>query len=678
MTLSPPDRSDSNINDLIVDFLKSFDGMKYRTKISAMPAEGARSLVVDYADVSSHDLGLAVELERKPKVLLKIFEEALAEVLNVEAEGYAKGKNLHVRIRGLYDQTSLRSLNTSHESRLILVSGIISKTHQVKPAATVLGYRCIPNDHLVEIELDDFSGFGKPPRPWRCTNCDSMRFYLDKESTKKQDFQLIAIQEMPEDLKPGQLPRAFVAYAFDDMVDRVTPGQRVLLTGIVQTETDGKSRLFETRLLVNNIEIIGRRPEDTPIAREEEEQFRAFAKQPGAFDRLVNSINPAIFGHENVKGALLLQLAGSPQKQLPNGTNLRGDISILLVGDPGIAKSQQLKAVVKMAPRAFYTVGRGTTAAGLGAAVVKEPNGGYSLEAGAAVWCDLGVLAIDEFSSLRQDDAAVLNEIMEQGSCSIAKAGINVNLNARVSVLAAMNPVDGKYDPYKNVVENISVVSIPLLTRFDLIFVMMDEVDSAKDRQITSHIAEMRNTGRFPVAPPLTEEFLKRYLLFVKRLEPELTSEAVTRLQDYYERTRRSANEAGLSITPRWFDALIRLTLARARLLLHERATEDDALSAINVMEGMMNFTLKDPATGKPDVGVLYNKPVSEKGLREAALDLFLELSGERKDPVEDKAFYEGMEKLDKFSSAQAEKVFQDMWKSGVIYEIRAHFFKKA
>ncbi len=203
-------------------------------------------------------------------------------------------------------------------------------------------------------------------------------------------------------------------------------------------------------------------------------------------------------------------------------------------------------------------------------------------------------------------------------------------------------------------------------------------MDSAKDRQITSHIAQMRNTGRFPVAPPLTEEFLKRYLLFVKRLEPELTSEAVTRLQDYYERTRRSANEAGLSITPRWFDALIRLTLARARLLLHERATEDDALSAINVMEGMMNFTLKDPETGKTDVGVLYNKPVSEKGLRDAALDLFLELSGERKDPVEDKAFYDEMEKTGKFTKEQAEKVFQDMWKSGVIFERKPHFFKKA
>ena len=436
-------------------------------------------------------------------------------------------------------------------------------------------------------------------------------------------------------------------------------------------------KLFNSRIEANYVEQMSRRPEDQQVSREEEEKIKSMAALPGAYDRLVASIAPSIFGHELHKEAALLLMVGSPQKSLPDGTTLRGDINILMVGDPGTAKSEILKYVARVAPRGLFTSGRGSTAAGLTAAVVKEKNGMMMLEAGATVLADLGVACIDEFDKMRDEDRSALHEVMEQQTVSVAKGGIIATLNARTSILAAANPLDGKYDPYKNILENVQL-PIPLLTRFDLIFIIRDEADQAYDETVARHILDMRAKSVFPVAPPVEFELLKKYIIYAKKLDPELTEEARNRLSSYYIKLRREASPDQISVTPRWLEGMIRLSIARARVLLHPRVTEDDALHAINLIDRMLKTVAIDQSTKKVDVGVLYNKPISEKGLREAALEIFKRLSGESKQPVEDKAFYEEIEKTGKFTRDQAEKVFQDMWKSGVIYEVRAHHFKKA
>ena len=394
------------------------------------------------------------------------------------------------------------------------------------------------------------------------------------------------------------------------------------------------------------------------------------------YDRLVSSVAPAIYGHELHKEAVLLLMVGSPQKTLPDGSTLRGDINILLVGDPGTAKSELLKYVARVAPRGLFTSGRGSTAAGLTAAVVKEKNGMMMLEAGATVFADLGVAAIDEFDKMRDEDRSALHEVMEQQTASVAKGGIIATLNARTSILAAANPVDGKYDPYKNILENVAL-PVPLLTRFDLIFIIRDEADPALDENVARHILDMRAKSSFPTVPPIDFKVLKKYIVYAKKMDPELTEEARNRLSSFYIKLRREASPDQISVTPRWLEGMVRLSIARARVLLHPRVTEDDALHAINLIDRMLRTVAVDQSTKKVDVGVLYNKPISEKGLREAALEVFKTLAGESKQPVEDKAFYEEIVKSGKFTREQAEKVFQDMWKSGVIYEVRAHFFKK-
>jgi replicative DNA helicase Mcm len=677
--------TESKIKDILVEFLKTFkdsrNELKYRTYISQMPARNSKSLVVDFPDLSEFNTEISTELIKNPTLYLKAFDSAALEALNIENPIYADkiSSEIKVRIRQLPDRTSLRDVTKSQLNMLILVAGMVTRTSELKPLAVRAAFVC-PNLHVTFVPQ---SGLVLK-KPAKCDDerCQETKaFELDEARTEFIDFQVIKIQEMPEELPPGQLPQSFDVHLLGDLVNGARPGDRIALTGIVRAEPDSPTstirlRLFTNRIEANYIEQVGKRPDETEITREEEEKIRAIAAQPAAFDRLVASVAPAIVGHEIHKEACLMLMVGSPQKRLPDGSTLRGDISMLLVGDPGTAKSELLKYVSRVAPRGLYTSGRGSTAAGLTAAVVKEKNGMLMLEAGATVLADLGIACIDEFDKMRDEDRSALHEVMEQQTASVAKGGIVATLNARTSILAAANPELGKYDPFKNILENVPL-PIPLLTRFDLIFIIRDEPDRARDETVAKHILEMRARSTFPEAPPIDFELLKKYIAFAKKTDPEFTEEARTRLSEFYIKLRSQASPDQISVTPRWLEGLIRLSIARARLLLHQRVTEDDALHAINLMERMLQTVAVDVRTKKVDIGVLYDRPLSERGLRETALEVFKKLSGDNKDPVEDKKFYEEMEKEGKFKHEEAVKVFQDMYRSGMIYEVRPHFYRR-
>ena len=678
--------TEAKVKDTFVDFLKSYkdqkNELKYRVQVSQLPVNATRSLVVDYSDLENYNTDLATSLVNEPGPFLSSFDAAAVETLDIENPVYADKirKEMRVRLRDLSDRVSLRAVTKNELNKLILVAGMVTRTSELRPLAVNAAFRCF-NGHITYIEQTGSSTTLRRPIKCETEGCgETKNFELDDLKTEFMDFQVIKIQEMPEELPPGQLPQSFDVNLTGDIVNTARPGDRVFLTGVVKAESEtigGASRkLFNSRIEANYVEQISKRSEEQQITREEEDSFKTLAALPGAYDRLVASVAPAIFGHELHKEAALLLMVGSPQKSLPDGSTLRGDINILLVGDPGTAKSELLKYVARVAPRGLFTSGRGSTAAGLTAAVVKEKNGMMMLEAGATVLADLGVACIDEFDKMRDEDRSALHEVMEQQTVSVAKGGIIATLNARTSILAAANPVDGKYDPYKNILENVAL-PVPLLTRFDLIFIIRDEADPAQDESVAKHILDMRARSSFPTVPPIEFSVLKKYVIYAKQLDPELTEEARNRLSAFYIKLRREATPDQISVTPRWLEGMVRLSIARARVLLHPRVTEDDALHAINLVDRMLRTVAVDQSTKKVDVGVLYNKPISEKGLREAALEVFKSLAGESKQPVEDKAFYEEIAKGGKFTREQAEKVFQDMWKSGVIYEVRAHFFKK-
>ncbi|MEM4297672.1 MAG: LAGLIDADG family homing endonuclease, partial [Nitrososphaerota archaeon] len=340
------------------------------------------------------------------------------------------------------------------------------------------------------------------------------------------------------------------------------------------------------------------------------------------------------------------------------------------------AKSELLKYTARIAPRGLYTSGRGSTAAGLTAAVVRERTGMMMLEAGAVVLADQGLACIDEFDKMRPEDRSALHECMEQQTCSVAKGGIVATLNARTAILAALNPILGKYDPYRNIADNVNI-PIPLLTRFDLIFVLRDVPDRASDEKLARHIIEIHKKGTYATAPPIDFTLLRKYITYAKKINPVLTKEAEERLLEYYLQMRSMGSDMMITVTPRQLESLIRLATARARALLRDKVTEEDALRAISLMKRMLETVGVDVKTGRVDVGVFHGRPLSERNLLETAIDVFKSLEGPEKKPVEERAFIEALIDTKKFTQEDARRMLEILKRSGQIYEVKPGYYRK-
>jgi len=370
-------------------------------------------------------------------------------------------------------------------------------------------------------------------------------------------------------------------------------------------------------------------------------------------------------------------LVGGTSTVLPDGTKLRGDVNILLVGDPGTAKSELLKFTAQVAPRGLFASGRGTTAAGLSAAVIREKNV-LMLEAGVVVLADQGIACIDEFDKMRPEDRSALHEQMEQQRVTIAKGGIYASLNARTAILAAMNPVLGKYNPFQNLTDNIGDVPVPLLTRFDLIFVIKDQPSLGEDEKLASHILSVHAKRAYAKPPPVEFALMKKYIAYAKKGSPELTKDAMDRLREYYLELRKSGGEEGqIPPTPRTLESLIRLATARAKVLLKDEVQEDDALAALSLMNRMVQDVLTDAKTKKTDFGIPLGKPAGERRSMSRAMEIFRSLEGAAEGKqVERRLFKEELLKA-KFTDDDAEKMIRTMFREGLIYESKPGYFRR-
>ncbi|MCP8307406.1 MAG: minichromosome maintenance protein MCM [archaeon] len=674
----------AKLAEALESFLKTLKDksgkLKYRMRLSQMVSIGSKSLVVDFEDLLMHNLDIANRLQNEPDDVILSFNKATYEALRAENPDYAERirKDIQVRIRNLTDKLSLRHITTEHLDKLVSVNGMVVRASELKPLALEAAFRCTKG-HITKIPQSGMVLM----KPSRCSeaDCKSIKFELDMKSTVFIDYQIIRLQELPEELPPGQLPQAFDVSLQGDIVNTARPGDRVILTGIMRAEAEysqsaGKLRLFRSRIEGNYVEVLGKEPEFIQITKEEEELIHSMASQPGAYERLIESIAPTIHGYETQKESILLLVTGSPQRVMPDSTTIRGDVNVLLVGDPGTAKSEVLKYAARIAPRGLYTSGRGSTAAGLTAAVVRERTGMMMLEAGAVVLADQGVAAIDEFDKMRTEDRNALHEMMEQQTVSVAKGGIVATLNARTSILAASNSIFGKYDPYRNIAENLNL-PIPLLTRFDLIFVLRDIPDRAKDEQLARHVLELHRKGEYVTAPPIDFNLLRKYIMYAKKIQPVLTKEAEEKILEYYLEMRKIGSEFMITVTPRQLESLIRLATARARIMLRDKVTEEDAIRAISLMRRMLETVGVDVRTGKIDLGVLHGRPLSERTLLETALDIFKSLEGPQKNPVEGRAFIDELVKTKKFTQEDAQRMLQTLNRSGQIYEVKPGFYRK-
>ena len=678
-------------NDL-EKFLKAFkdrdSNYKYFDRINNMMASGVQSLIVDYIDLDSYNPFLAKEITHKPDEYLEAFNEAVLSILREIHPDYEQEirEKIRVRIGNYTVQKGLREINADLINKLVSISGMVVRSSEVKPLAKKVAYKCTNCNTVTEAQLKGLV----MKKPLKCPACSEKELEMDPESSLFIDFQLVRLQELPEDLPAGQLPHYIEVTVMSDLVDQCRPGDRIILTGIIRIEQEqlvpqAKTSLFRLRMEGNNIEYLGGRAgsKDTRsverilISTEDERQIRTIASKPDAYEKLIASFAPHIYGHEPIKEAILLLIVGSVTKRLEDGSTRRGDINVLLVGDPGTAKSEMLKFTAKIAPRGLYTSGRGSTAAGLTAAVIRDKSGIMMLEAGAVVLGDQGIVCIDEFDKIKPEDRSALHEVMEQQTCSVAKGGIVATLNARTSILSASNPIYGKYDPYKNITENVNL-PVPLLTRFDLIFIVRDSPDKEKDNLIASHILEIHRNTEQAARPAIDIDLFSKYLAYTKQIEPALTQEAIDIVRSYYMDMRRIESEGMITVTPRQLEGLIRLASARARLLLKDMVEAEDAQRAIYLVDQMMRTAGVDVNTGKTDLGVLYGKPQSVVSKEKTFMELFRELTGTENNDVEDKVLVDELVKTGKFSDEEARKYIQKFNREGQIFERRSGFWAKA
>ena len=661
------------------EFKALFKLEKYRQRIAKMARDGSTSVIVDFEDIYARSPELAKALIEQPVTVLSYASAAAKEQLKIEEPEYAeKVREVTVRINRLPEILPLRRLSSAHIGKLVSVEGIVVRATPVRPLVVNAVFKCLRCDQLI------VTGIRKPmltaPEPRTCPYCKSKGpFELDESRTEFIDYQEIRVQEKPEDLPPGQLPRwVNVRIVGSDLVDVARPGDRVVITGVVRVASPaGRLRRgLEMYIEANNVEATTREEEAIEISPEEEAKIRELAKDPNIHEKIIKSIAPSIYGYEHIKEAIMYLLFGGVSKELPD-VRKRGDIHVLLIGDPGTGKSALLQYVARIAPRGLYTSGRGTTAAGLTAAVIREAQGGMSLEAGALVLADKGVACIDEIEKMRPEDRVAMHEAMEQQSISIAKGGIVATLNARTAILAAANPDLGRYDPYRSVVENVSKLPITILSRFDLIFVIRDVPDKERDARMAEHILETHRAREMALEPPIPPELLRKYISYAKMIEPKLTDEAIERIREFYlqMRSRSEGEGSPIAITARQLESLIRIAEARARAALREYVTAEDAEAAINIMKRSLQEVGIDLETKRIDIDVIMTgKPKSLRDKLQLVLNTIARL--DEGDGVSEADLIRELE-AEGVSEAEVTRLLGVLRRDGLIFEVRPGRYRK-
>ncbi|MCD6445732.1 minichromosome maintenance protein MCM [Candidatus Bathyarchaeota archaeon] len=664
-------------------FQEFFKTEKYRERLSQMSITGKTSLVVDFEDLLTFDQNIAEKVLETPDEYLEHANNAAYAQLQIEDPEYAeKIESVKVRIVHLLESTPLRKLGSKHIGKLVLVEGIVVRSTPVRPMVMQAAFRCKRCGEITRVE--ETGQFLRAP--FACSNpsCRAKGpFEFVQEESTFIDSQDLRIQERPEDLPPGQLPRALdVKLVGSEIVDVARPGDHVSIVGVVRASAPtlpkvGKLRTFILHLDANSIEVLGKEPETVLPSPEEEKKILELAKDPWIHRKIMNSIAPSIYGYDHIKEAIMYLLFGGVPKNLPDIT-IRGELNVLLIGDPGTAKSQLLQYVAKVAPRGLYTSGRGTTAAGLTAAVIREKGGGMTLEAGALVLADKGVACIDEMDKMRPEDRVAIHEAMEQHTVSVAKGGIVATLNARTAVLAAANPALGRYEPHRTVAENISL-PVTILSRFDLIFVLRDVPNKETDGKMSEHILEMHRKGTSPAEPPIPPDLLRKYISYAKSIKPVLTKEALQRLKDFYLSMRSVSETEGspVAITARQLESLVRIAEARARAALRKKVLAEDAEAAITIMRRSLEEVGIDVSSSKIDIDIIMTgKPKSLRDKLQTVLSTIMKLEKET-GMVEKDALLNELENAYNIQRAEAERLIGQLLREGTIYSPREGYLKK-
>ncbi|KAF5337407.1 hypothetical protein D9611_003099 [Ephemerocybe angulata] len=659
--LVPQDEQMRDRARIFENFLTSeSDLYNYKDDIHRMLREERTRLIVNIDDLRDYNRECADGLLKSPVDYFPAIESALLSVLDrlhTPGKHDIVNNSYHVGFSGSFGDHHVtpRTLHSSYLGKMISLEGIITRCSLVRPKMLKSVHYCPETKifHSQEYRDATSSNSNLPPTTALTPQVDADNNPLETEFgfCQFRDHQRISIQEMPERAPPGQLPRSTDIILDDDLVDKCKPGDRIQLVGVYRSVGGGSSGAFKSLLLANNINLlsskIGGGIAQTPLTDIDIRTINQLAKKSNIFSLLSESLAPSIFGHDQIKQAILLLLLGGAEKNLANGTHIRGDINLLMVGDPSTAKSQLLRFILQTAPLAIATTGRGSSGVGLTAAVTTDKETGERrLEAGAMVLADRGVVCIDEFDKMSDIDRVAIHEVMEQQTVTIAKAGIHTSLNARCSVVAAANPIYGQYDIHKDPHKNIALPD-SLLSRFDLLFIVTDDVEEKKDRMIADHVLRMHRylapgveegtpcqdnlnqplsvdgpnvaaevegveTSPYEKFDPLLHmgfnkgsgretrstrgkrkeilsmTFVKKYVQYAKsKPSPALTKGAADHIVQVYATLRNEDMEGTKKTSPltaRTLETLIRLATAHAKARLSTKVEERDAIKAEEIM----------------------------------------------------------------------------------------------
>lgn len=656
---------------------------KYFARLSEMAVHGRSSFILDFDDVLNYNIELAKAIVESPDELLKHASNAAKQRLQIVDPSYAeKLESVAVRVSSLPEVTPIREIGAKHIGRLVMVEGIVVRATPVQPMVVKAAFRCRACGEVTPVPQE--GAFLR--QPYRCQNPDCHRtgpFDFVETLSEYVDSQSFRVQELPEELPPGQIPTYLDFRATgSDLKDVARPGDQVRVVGVVRAAAPiipkaGRLRTLRTHVEVNNVIPVSREPEALNITPEDEARIKELAKDPWIHRKLIQSIAPSMYGNEHIKEACLYLLFGGVPKKLPD-INVRGDIHVLIVGDPSTFKSQLLQYVARVAPRGVYTSGRGTTAAGLTAAVVRTEQEGLTLEAGAMVLADRGVVAIDELEKLKPEDRSAIHTAMEQQVVPVAKGGIVATLNARTAVLAAANPQFGRYEPARTVIENINL-PITILSRFDLIFILRDVPNKEADEKMSRHVLALHRTRGTAVSPPIDQDLLRKYIAYSRNIKPVLTPEAEERLHNFYLKMREASKEGGsIAITLRQLESLVRIAEARARAALRSEVTAEDAEAAVLIVSRSLQDVGIDLETMKFDIDtIMTGKPKSLRDKITAILDLVVELQRETGVVEADIVYEEGAKRLGA-TKEDVKRIVAQLQREGALYEPRAGYLKKA
>ncbi len=600
-------RQGSSIKETeIIRLFEEFLRDVYYNELIKATNSGSKSLFVDFSALQMFSADLADAIEGEPK---KSFENLHKALKNIDLSR----TDLNLRFINIPQVmiVPIRNIRSEHIGRLIAIEGTIRNCSDVRPVSKEAIFECVCGAEvsIKQVEL-------KLKEPDRCPkNCMRPRFKLARQILV--DKVNLTVEESPEMMEGGEQPNRLSAFLEEDLVSpqrakMILPGNKVRLIGILKEyvsilRSGGMSTHYEFILQTNNVEPIEKEFESIEITQEDEEKILEMSKDEDIYNLFRNSISPNILGYDEIKDSLVLQIFGGVRKERKDGTKSRGDVHILLVGDPGTGKSQMLTYMNRLAPKSVYVTGKGTSAAGLTATVIKdEIMKDWVLEAGALVLANKGIAVVDEFDKMDQEDRVAMHEAMAQQTVTINKANIHATLNAQTSVLAAANPKLGRFDPYSPITEQINLQAT-LINRFDLIFTVRDLPDIKKDEKIARHVL---NTHRRPkeIVSSVDASLFRKYVAYAKKnCHPDLSDDAVNKIVQYYVklRSKKGFDDKELSAIPisaRQLEALIRLAEANARVRLSPIVDTDDAKKAIELLQYSMNQVGIDPETGELDI----------------------------------------------------------------------------